>query len=324
MSGLVVKNSNELWFNNNKLGTSTGTKGLYVDSQRNLFFNNAKITSGNLSNPKGLHLINGELVFDGNKLVSGLSAVISSLYSNNEQGFAYDFNDLSSMFQDTAGTIPITTVGQSVARVLDKSGRGNHLSQSVSASRPILRQNSATNAYYLEFDGVDDFLVTDNTVDFSTKNEVTLFAGFRKLSDAAPGMLVELSPTTSKNNGAFYVTAPNGKTGNLLFGSKGTTLVSAQTLNEFVAPISGVFYGYANIATPICNSQFNAGVMRSFTTSQGTGNYGNHLLYIGRRGGALLPFAGHLYSLVVTSRAMTTDEQTSIKALISKNVGVTL
>lgn len=120
------------------------------------------------------------------------------------------------------------------------------------------------------------------------------------------------------------MTAPNGTAGNLAFGSKGTSLVSAQTLNEFAAPISGVFYGYANIATPICNSYFNAGTLRTITNSQGTGNYGKYLLYVGRRGGSSLPFAGHIYSLIVTSRAMTTDEQTSIKALISKNVGVTL
>ena len=228
------------------------------------------------------------------------------------------------MFQDTAGTIPVTTVGQSVARVLDKSGRGNHLSQTVSSRRPILQRNATTNAYYLVFDGVDDFLVSSATIDFSTKNEITLFAGLRKLSDAALGMLVELSPTTIGNNGTFYMTAPNGTTGNLAFGSKGTSAVSAQTFNVFAAPISGVFYGYANIATPICISQFNTGVTRTITNSQGTGNYGNHLLYIGRRGGASLPFAGHLYSLVVTSRAMTTDEQTGVKNLIAKNVGVTL
>ena len=247
----------------------------------------------------------------------------ASLFTGSEQGFVYDFNDLKTMFQDAAGTIP-AAVGQPVGRVLDKSGRGNHLSQSVSASRPTLQRNATTNAYYLEFDGVDDFLVTDNTVNFSSKNEVTLFSGLRKLSDAALGMLVELSPTTIGNTGAFYVTAPNGTTANLAFGSKGTSLVSAQTLNEFAAPISGVFYGYANIATPICNSYFNAGTLRTITNSQGTGNYGNHLLYVGRRGGSSLPFSGHIYSLIVTSRAMTTDEQTSIKALISKNVGVTL
>ena len=256
-------------------------------------------------------------------VVDEFAQATASLFTGSEQGFVYDFNDLKTMFQDAAGTIP-AAVGQPVARVLDKSGRGNHLSQSVSASRPILRQNATTSAYYLEFDGVDDFLVSRATIDFSAKNEVTLFSGLRKLSDAALGMLVELSPTTISNNGTFYVTAPNGTAANLAFGSKGTTLVSAQTLNEFAAPISGVFYGYANIATPICTSQFNTGTVRNITTSQGTGNYGNHLLYVGKRGGSSLPFLGHLYSLVVTSRAMTTDEQTSVKSLIAKNVGVTL
>ena len=244
----------------------------------------------------------------------------ASLFATNEQGFAYDFNDLSAMYQDAAGTVP-AAVGKSVGRVLDKSGRGNHLSQSASSSCPILRQNATTSAYYLEFDGADDFLVSSATIDFSAKNEVTLFAGLRKLSDAALGMLVELSPSTIGNSGAFYVTAPNGAAANLAFGSKGTSLVSAQTLNEFSAPISGVFYGYANIATPICSSYFNAGVMRSFTTSQGTGNYGNHLLYVGRRGGTSLPFVGHLYGLIATSRAMTTDEQNSVKNLMTKNTG---
>ncbi len=248
----------------------------------------------------------------------------ASLFAGSEQGFAYDFSDLSVMYQDAAGTIPVTAVGQPVGRVLDKSVRGNHLSSTRPTGCPTLQRNATTNAYYLEFDGVDDFLVTDNTVDFSAKNEVTLFAGVRKLTDAALGMLVELSPTTIGNNGTFYMTAPNGTAGNLAFGSKGTSLVSAQTENVFSAPISGVFYGYANIATPICNSQFNSGVTRTITNSQGTGNYGNHLLYVGRRGGSSLPFSGHIYSLIVTSRAMTTDEQTSIKALISKNVGVTL
>lgn len=43
------------------------------------------------------------------------------LFANNEQGFAYDPNDLTTMFQDAAGTVPVTGVGQPVGLVLDKS-----------------------------------------------------------------------------------------------------------------------------------------------------------------------------------------------------------
>ena len=47
--------------------------------------------------------------------------IIKSLFANNEQGFFYDPNDLSTMFQDAAGTVPVTTVGQPVGLILDKS-----------------------------------------------------------------------------------------------------------------------------------------------------------------------------------------------------------
>ncbi len=49
-----------------------------------------------------------------------------------------DPSDMATMFQDAAGTIPVTAVEQPVGKMLDKSGRGNHATQSVTASRPTL------------------------------------------------------------------------------------------------------------------------------------------------------------------------------------------
>lgn len=69
-----------------------------------------------------------------------LNQLIKSLFANNEQGFAYDINDMSTMFQDAAGTIPVTAAGQAVGLIKDKSGRGNHAYQTTSAARPILQQ----------------------------------------------------------------------------------------------------------------------------------------------------------------------------------------
>ena len=51
----------------------------------------------------------------------GLSTLIKEVFRNGEQGFAYDPNDLSTMYQDAAGTIPVTAVGQPVGLMLDKS-----------------------------------------------------------------------------------------------------------------------------------------------------------------------------------------------------------
>lgn len=50
-----------------------------------------------------------------------LAAQIAALFAAGEQGVLYDPADFSTMFQDAAGTTPVTTVGQPVGLALDKS-----------------------------------------------------------------------------------------------------------------------------------------------------------------------------------------------------------
>lgn len=85
------------------------------------------------------------------------------LFSNGEQGVWYDPSDLSTLFQDDAGTTPVISDGDPVGLMLDKSGNGNHASQSVSAYRPIYRTDGVF--HWLEFDGVDDGLLAPNSID---------------------------------------------------------------------------------------------------------------------------------------------------------------
>lgn len=47
--------------------------------------------------------------------------IIRKLFANNEQGFTRTPDDLSTMYQDAAGTVPVTAVGQPVSLMLDKS-----------------------------------------------------------------------------------------------------------------------------------------------------------------------------------------------------------
>jgi hypothetical protein len=68
------------------------------------------------------------------------------LFSAGQQGFWYDPSDLSTLFQDAAGSTPVTTVEQPVRLMRDKSGRGNHATASADARRPVLsaRVNGVT------------------------------------------------------------------------------------------------------------------------------------------------------------------------------------
>jgi hypothetical protein len=70
-------------------------------------------------------------------VVDQFLVVRALLFSSNEPGFFYDFDDWSTLFQDTAGTQPVTAANQGVALALDKSGNGNHATQATTAARPL-------------------------------------------------------------------------------------------------------------------------------------------------------------------------------------------
>lgn len=78
----------------------------------------------------------------------------ATLFAAGEVGAWYDPSDLSTMFQDSAGTIP-AVVNQPVGRINDKSGNARHAVQATTAAKPVLRLVGGK--YYLEFDGVDDW-----------------------------------------------------------------------------------------------------------------------------------------------------------------------
>ena len=81
-----------------------------------------------------------------------------SLFAASEVGVWYDPSDLTTMFQDSAGTTPVTADGQPVGKILDKSGRGNHASQATAASRPL--KTSTGLSKWIDYDAVDDALNT--------------------------------------------------------------------------------------------------------------------------------------------------------------------
>jgi len=99
-------------------------------------------------------------IYTPGKVVLAQTFSLRSALFAGTQGVWYDPSNLSTVFQDAAGTIP-GAVGQPVGRILDISGNGNHASQAVSGDRPILR--SSGGLYWLEFvAGVNDELRTSN------------------------------------------------------------------------------------------------------------------------------------------------------------------
>jgi hypothetical protein len=219
----------------------------------------------------------------------------ASLFSAGQIGGWYDPSDRNTLFQDSAGTTPVTAAGQPVGRILDKSGRGNHATQTTAGSRPLY-QIDGNGRPYLSFDGVDDFLVTPTITPGTDKSQV--FTGLRKLSDAATGMVVETSNNFNSNAGSVAIQAPNGTLPRYSFTSRGTGIATA-TATGFAAPITSVVTGIGEIATDTSILRVNGVQVVSSAVDQGTGNYLAYPMYIGRRAGTLLPFNGYLYGLIV-------------------------
>lgn len=429
-----------------------------------------------------------------------LSDLVRAMFANNEQGFWYDPSDFSTMFQDAAGTTPVTALGQPVGKILDKSGRGNHAYQTTAPSRPTVEarvnlilagsegiggngwggttgntythnavtvggiwltlmvptttnnakspycscaastgipnrvisayckpagyryiqiadasiglfgllvfdaqtgtftqnslglavsavsvgngiykvsvglpsaatiapafsalptptaanvygatfagdgvsgvyiggvdvRNPADSAYpyqrvntatdyadvgaprYLSFDGTDNGMAT-SSIDFTGTDKMTVWAGVRKLSDAAIGVVVELSASVGANTGGFYLAASASSGANYQLVSKGTVLAAA-TPSGIAAPITNVLTGICDISGDSAILRVNGVQAASSSADQGTGNYGNYPLYIGRRGGTTLPFNGRIYQLIVRGAESTAGQIQAIERYVN-------
>lgn len=256
---------------------------------------------------------------------NSFNAITRALFANGEQGVAYDVNDLSTLFQDAAGVVPVTAADQPVRVMLDKSGRGNHVTFLSDAARPFLRLNAATGAYYLETDGVDDGGMTAS-IDFSGTDKVSVFTGIRKLSDATTQCLLELSSNSSGTAGAFGVFAPISLGASYQFRSGGSipAVTAGSGIGQFPAPNTAVISAVGDISGDVSALSVNGATVGSSAADQGAGSYGNYPLYLFRRGGTTLPWAGHFYGAIIVGRLTTATEITKVQRLFAKRTGVTL
>lgn len=91
--------------------------------------------------------------------VSSTSALsrILAIYASGAKGLMMpDFGDFSKLFQNSAGTTPVTAVDDFVGRALDISGNGLNLFRATSSARPQLKYDDGV--YNLTCDGIDDGL----------------------------------------------------------------------------------------------------------------------------------------------------------------------
>lgn len=173
---------------------------------------------------------------------------------------------------------------------------------------------------YLYYDGVDDGMAS-SSIDFSATDEMSVFAGVTKQSDAAFGALTELSASSGGNNGAFGVLLPQSATAGAQFRSRGTASGDAAVSSGYPAPLSLVLTGLGEVSADTSVLRLNGSQAATSANDQGTGNYGNYPLYIGSRGGIGNYFKGDLYSLIVRGKTSTETEIQSTENYVAGKLG---
>ena len=239
----------------------------------------------------------------------------ATLFSAGQQGSWYDPSDFASMFQDSAGTVPVTATTQPVGRIDDKSGRGNHATQATAAARPVL-QIDASGRYFLAFDGVDDFL--ESTADVI--GAASSLYGFFGAKWSGVGS------SDIGNYGVIGLTASAHVLSHVLIGglyysytdatTAAATVAAQNTTNKHVAAF-GVIIGAASSTL-----RFNKTVI---TVTQGASNVartGTNGLRLGRREAAGAGnFNGSMYSAIFVGTALSAADISSAEDYVNSKTG---
>jgi hypothetical protein len=236
----------------------------------------------------------------------------TNLFSSGEKGAWFDASDRSTLFQDAAGTTPVTALGQPVGRWLDKSGNNNHATQSTAGLRPTWQIDAEGN-YNVTFTKAGQQLVTPS-INFTATNKMMVCTGLHVTDSGSAGVAIELGADVNSVNGSFLIGAPSSTTDHSLY-LRGTTTIRAAINN--VVDGDDIITGLFDISQatkeleliPRLNYTQLTGSQITWTgTDAGTGNFGNLPLFIGSRSGVATPFGGKIYQIVVRG-ALPTGNQ---------------
>lgn len=245
----------------------------------------------------------GKLANYGKLGATNPDAVIEALFANSEVGAWYDPSDLTTMFQDRAGTTPVTADGQTVGKILDKSGRGNHATAPSDAARPLYKTDGTY--HWLQFDGVDDLF---QVLNIGTNELISLFSGLT-YSGVDPVSLTTNSANASVvsfYNGKVQITAGNGASSSVAcaVAPKFVGTIEADGLNfSGVARRNGIDLGLQPIVGGISMGSMNK--LTLGVNSNGSGN----------------PTTVSLYSLIIRGALSTTDEITATETWVNSKTG---
>lgn len=254
-------------------------------------------------------------------------------FSAGDIGATWDPSYRSSLFQDLDGLIPVDADGQTVALMLDRSGKGWHATQSNPSARPIYRTDGIL--HWLEAPGTAFMVIAGSKSAFNflhNGGNSTFMSGF--WFDGTSERLHTLIGG-NKVSGSYY--------GMSLFYDHRPSLSVTRAIRYLAAFASGSVYGNLTIqnALPLETEAYiqlaiNQAAGADLTISRdneivGTGNFAGGA-YTGNAsydyelfsagGGGSFVMKGRFYGATVINRALTTEEVQAASLYYQYRTGV--
>jgi|WetSurMetagenome_2_1015567.scaffolds.fasta_scaffold00947_29 hypothetical protein len=229
----------------------------------------------------------------------------------------YDPSDYSTMWQDAAKTTPVTAAGQSVCAINDKSGGGNHLTQSTTGNCPALTLDGSSRPY-LACSGSK--LLVGSTTSI-VQNASFIFAG-AAIQSSAGGMIWsaqtpaggELIEVSYSNNGTGYELSGRRITGDSFsmveVGSTDTTIQSYIAVHDYSGATTTLYKNGTAIVGP--TSSQTAGLTANSTSPASS--------LCGWSGGGYTINA-NVYQVVV-GQVLSTSDRGSLDTFLKSKVGL--
>lgn len=258
--------------------------------------------------------------------VSAVAAIAAfdpaSLFTLGQMGAIFDPYDLSSLYQDTAGTIPVAVHGDPVGLMLDKSGNGFHLSQATAANRPLYQTDGVLR--WLLFDGVNDFL-SRNAAFMYNAGQISAFLGVSGPAQTDKRILTEGRSTT---NTPMYCLQQSGLSGN---NGKLTSYIISDTGSALLSQ-GGVGVAFDN-APHIVGTTDQSGQLKYYvdgvlaesrTYTRATITLDRFCLGALLRTSAAVWYSGKFFGAVIREGVFDETERGNVNAYLANKSGVVL
>lgn len=127
----------------------------------------------------------------------GALTAIQALFVSGVRGFAFTPWDITTLFQDSAGTTPVTADGDPVGLMRDVSGNGNHATSS-GTKRPLYKTSAGLS--WLLADAVDDSMQIASLAIGTAQHEWLAY----DQTVGASMFFMEHSATANTNDGHYF------------------------------------------------------------------------------------------------------------------------